>query len=886
MSCLPTTHIRRRAGYGYLFILIILMVVSCTCHLFAQKQPVDTGMIKHWSKVLDGAVISPDGKFAVYSVLRESEAFDPSKVETTLKTISGDRSVYLGKGLWASKFFWYCQGHRWLLLNRQVLRSVTDSMKILDLNSEKITGLSGILAFKNVKDNLFLLRKNGMTQDLLLQTNLNESRVLVTKLNNRSLEQYGDNLLLKVDGQNTDSWKFLNVYTKNTRDLFSVAKGVEVMVNKGGTKFAYLKPGSDGPQAWIYDTSNGESNLLFSTQPLSTEPELMLDKIVDFSSDGKYLMFTVKPKQATILKKPAVPGLAKIWSYDSDNLSGKHDGIPSFMAIISLKDKTTKRLQYDGDNFPRIGANWVLIEHRIGDGDEKERNWNKASQSKWRLVSLITGEIRSINHLGPERPFFSPNEKYLVWFDKHKQDYWFLDLADGKLKDLLKPIKGSRLAFYNDYLEGNERPGWDLRWFNHDSLLLVKDQYNFWKIDIARNKKPIRLTGKGINDHVTFDLLELPTSLRSGDTVYMTAFDRKTKENGLYALLYGDKPTLKRMFMWPYLTYSKSFGQSVSNVGLIMEPQKASGAKVWLIARQSAQESPNLFTTTDFRNFQPLTDVHPERAYNGMTSKLYQWQGLNGEALQGILYKPEDFDPSKKYPVIFYYYEKVSDGLNGFITPELCSGPLEIPWFVSRGYLVFAPDIHYRMGHAGQSALSSVESAAQMISKLLFVNSNKMGIQGHSFGGFETNYIVTHSKRFAAAATASGINNYIADYQERGAEPFETGQHRVGYSLFDRPDLYIENSSILRLKEVNTPLLIMHTTDDSACSYAQGKALFMGLRRLGKPSWLLTYANENHSLANHKAQYDYTQKLQQFFDHYLKDMPKPDWMISNEKNKH
>ncbi len=139
------------------------------------------------------------------------------------------------------------------------------------------------------------------------------------------------------------------------------------------------------------------------------------------------------------------------------------------------------------------------------------------------------------------------------------------------------------------------------------------------------------------------------------------------------------------------------------------------------------------------------------KAYNWVTASLLNWLTYNGEATSGILYKPENFDSTKKYPVIFLIYERVSNGLNKFILPELCTGSINIPYFASRGYLVFCPDIHYKLGETGNSIYNYVVSGAEMLSKLRWVAGTKMGIQGHSFGGYEVNYLITKTSIFKSS---------------------------------------------------------------------------------------------------------------------------------------
>ena len=223
-----------------------------------------------------------------------------------------------------------------------------------------------------------------------------------------------------------------------------------------------------------------------------------------------------------------------------------------------------------------------------------------------------------------------------------------------------------------------------------------------------------------------------------------------------------------------------------------------------------------------------------------------------------------------------------------YLRPFFSFGPIDIPWLVSQGYLVFTPDIIYNVGKTGQSTCLSVLSAAKYLSKFPFVDTKHMGLQGHSFGGYETNYLVSHTTLFAAAAEGAGVSDFVSGYgtmagglgQEQQINQtfrYETGLYNMGASLWQSPDLYIENSPIFKADRVTTPLLIMHNKKDANVSWSQGVAWYAGLRRLGKKVWMLEYDEGTHGVGGVDAM-DYTLRLMQFFDHYLKKALPPKWM--------
>jgi dipeptidyl aminopeptidase/acylaminoacyl peptidase len=289
--------------------------------------------------------------------------------------------------------------------------------------------------------------------------------------------------------------------------------------------------------------------------------------------------------------------------------------------------------------------------------------------------------------------------------------------------------------------------------------------------------------------------------------------------------------------------------------------------------------------TEDFKSFQPLTNICPEQEYKWLTSELVNFTTLDGKSSQAIVYKPSDFDPHKKYPVVMYYYQKMSDELHRFLQPEPAGGDLNVPWFVSKEYIVVKPDIQYTPMKPGESALNSIEGIAKHLAKLPYIDSAHIGIMGHSWGAFQTNYIITHSKFFKAAVSASGNSNLInavTSIHLNGANYIDLSTHtryeRLGNTLWQRPDLYIENSPILDADKIETPILLMANERDGIINVEQGVSFFWGLRRLGKPAWLLQYDSEYHSLLKLENQLDFSQKVLDFFDHYLKRKPMPDWM--------
>jgi dipeptidyl aminopeptidase/acylaminoacyl peptidase len=296
-------------------------------------------------------------------------------------------------------------------------------------------------------------------------------------------------------------------------------------------------------------------------------------------------------------------------------------------------------------------------------------------------------------------------------------------------------------------------------------------------------------------------------------------------------------------------------------------------------------QKPVIDTSIYFKTFTQITDVQPQKAYNWLTAQLVKWKTPDGNTTQGILYKPENFDPKKKYPIIFHYYERKSSGLHNFPSPQLQDGgTIDIATYVSNGYLVFLPDVHFKVGYPGRSSLNTILSAVKYLSRYPWVNTKRMGLMGHSFGGFQTDYIITHIHLFAAAVSMSGMADFISAYGSiigdgtSRQRQYELYRDRMGATLWQRPDLYVENSPVLKADQITTPVLLMANKKDNDVPYEQGFEFFTALRRLGKKAWMLQYDNSGHQVVSEIDKTDLTIRTRQFFDYYLMDKTPPKWM--------
>jgi dipeptidyl aminopeptidase/acylaminoacyl peptidase len=471
----------------------------------------------------------------------------------------------------------------------------------------------------------------------------------------------------------------------------------------------------------------------------------------------------------------------------------------------------------------------------------------------------------------------------VVWFDAVKR-HWFAISTKGASA---KPVQISRGIKHPLQDELHDTPNLPSAygvagWLVGDQGLLVYDRYDIWKLDPAGKQSPVCLTfEEGRKNELSYRYLTLDreeVAIEPESTVLLSAFNQETKASGFYSLDLSqsrsakDASSLRRLIM---------LNESVS--GLV----KAKNNDQVMFTRSTFRQCPDLWSSDlHFETVSRISDINPQQEeYSWGTAELVHWKAADGQELDGILMKPDGFDPSKKYPMMVYFYERNSDNLHRYYTPAAGRSIICHSFYVSRGYLVFVPDIPYKTGQPGPSAVNAILPGVDSIVDLGFVKEDKIGIQGHSWGGYQTAYLVTQTDRFACAESGAPVSNMTSAYGGirwgSGLSrmfQYERTQSRIGEDLWSAREKYIANSPLFFADKINTPLLILHNDQDGAVPWYQGIELFVALRRLGRPAWMLNYNDEPHWVMDDYNRRDFAKRMQQFFDHYLLDAPEPQWM--------
>lgn len=490
------------------------------------------------------------------------------------------------------------------------------------------------------------------------------------------------------------------------------------------------------------------------------------------------------------------------------------------------------------------------------------------------VVDVRNGEARMIaEEVRGTAGSVSPAGRYISWWDEEQNAWLAASVATGAITNLSARIPYPVYDVLDDHPQGL-RPESGVIWTEGDTQALVSDQYDLWVVDPTNGNARALTEGAGRRDGIRFSWARVDPSMDAVPTngpFHLNAFHLTTKASGIYTDQISGTREPQRV-VWGDRAWQT--------------PLKAEDADLYVVASSTFQEYPDYQVTRDFQSFDRMSDANPQQdEYSWGSAEIYEWTSAEGEKLQGILYKPEGFDPTHEYPMMVYFYERMSDGLHSHRTPSPGGSSIDFPFYVSRGYLLFVPDIPYKIGWPGESAMNAIVPGITSLIDDGFVDRENVGVQGHSWGGYQIAYMVTRTNIFAAAEAGAPVANMTSAYGGirwgtgmSRAFQYERTQSRIGGTLWDAQNRYLENSPLFQADKIETPVLMMHNDEDTAVPWYQGIEMFSAMRRLQKPVWLLNYNGEAHGLGQRKNRKDWAIRMQQFFDHYLMDAPAPVWL--------
>jgi dipeptidyl aminopeptidase/acylaminoacyl peptidase len=620
----------------------------------------------------------------------------------------------------------------------------------------------------------------------------------------------------------------------------------------------------------------------FEKSPKDLFQQVATGRKPQFSNDSRYLYFGVREcvafQKDTLLEREKVN--IDIWHYQDlkiqpQQLLQKEQEIKrGNLYVYDLRNDRLTQLENDTlkvDIDLRQAAPFLLARNTKPYAIEAQ--WEAPSKTDYYRIDLSTGQTKLLGKGLGYAGELSADGRYFTYFVSEKQQWMLLEIdkesricmncgrKDIKWEEDLngQPMAAGPVGFIGYSKEGKE--------------VYFQSEYDIWAFD-AISKKLVSLS----NEVATKEKIALRYTPYFSDSAWVNL-----EEGYFIGLRKSNKNELLYFFENNTLQLKAEYAQRISGLA------KAENSPQFLLRKMDVRTYPDLFFVSGgFDNGVQISVANPQQSqYNWATVETVKWKAYDGQELEGLLYKPENYDPSKKYPLLFYYYELNSDNLHNYQAPKPSASIINPTEYASGGYLVFIPDIRYQPGKPAQGAYNSIMSAADHLIKNFPIDEKRMGLQGQSWGGYQSAMLITMTTRFAAAMAGAPVGNMFSAYGGirwgsglNRQFQYESTQSRIGYTIWERPDLYVENSPLFHLPKVQTPLLIMANDKDGAVPWYQGIELYNGMRRLGKPCWMLNYNDDDHNLTKLANKYDLSIRMRQFFDHYLLEAPAPDWMTN------
>ncbi|WP_146194599.1 alpha/beta hydrolase family protein [Flavobacterium crocinum] len=862
--------------------IVLLCTLALSVHsLSAQKKAVDESAYQSWQRI-NSKALSYNGKWMSYSTVFQDEEKENKKQIFIQETPKGKRLVlndindlkFIGKKDWIQ----YSKNDSTLLQNLKT------GVKKLWKSKHYTNPLEGtdFLYYtrpESPKGAIFLQRLvcyNLESNDSTFVNNIKSSRFLKNKsIVYVQIEK--DQVFLK---HGAIGGKQETIYSGKASDFGDFQLNDK---ENGGSFTLKGNNSSDFNIVYYFNLNNNSTKVVFNYDEIAlNDSNFSISKTAyGLNENTRFITLLVNSN-----KRPENTQIAKsnveIWRSNQGTMERRQELLRSSKTLPSeqkfiydIQDKKVIKVastgEFDQVLIPESGNyKGVFAIDKKPYAVETDWTFNERNDIYW--IDATTGKSTKVLTGVFGNPTWNPQGSFAVYYDEKEKVWTVFDPASMQFKNISSQIPFPISDDNVDMKSANTAYG-IAGWLNNGNTVVLYDQFDLWAIDLTNQKKAYSLTqGYGRKNKVELRYGEqgFIGNLDQKKTVTLVGFDFDHKSNGVFQL--NNNNSVAKIFANP-------------DYSVRIEAVSGDNSSV-LFSKSSYTIFPDLWWgTSTFGSQSKMTDINPQQKdYAWGTAKVLTWKSFNGKENQGNLYLPDHYDSKKTYPVIVHFYEKHTTDFTTYQQPEVSSSNINIPSYLSQGYIVFQPDVHYVYGDVGNSVYNDVMSGVEYLIANGITEKGKIGIQGHSFGGYETSFLTTKTDLFTCAIVGSGVSNFTANYpvmRSNGISTmfkYEADQYRMGSSMHDNLDGYIKNSPLFSAKNIKTPILIFHNDNDRAVPYQEGQSLFFALRRLGKPALLVNYKKEGHTLDDTANRKDWTLKMQQYFDYYLKGAAKPDWM--------
>jgi len=905
-------------------LLLIFLISFSSIYLPAQpKKPLTVqDMMKF--KQIRNPIISADGKWIAYNAQPDrgdgKVNIHPVKGKKVLTIDRGEKPAFSHDSKWLASFV----KPAFVELEKKAKDKPKPGMALLNTSSGETVQFEAVQNFQFSEDSKWLAihyfkkeKKPDSTQQ-------------IKNKKNKEKKNIGTDLLLhNLESGKEIEFPFVRSFSFDSTAYYFVFVAADTSGKENGIYYIDLKQNNPAEKKVITQGENSDygnlswnnkGKLAFTSAEHNNEkvtpaslwtwdgPKAIASEIIktgetpegwlvpmknqlSWSKDGNRLFFGLKPDTEALEDTTQKDEKEEADIYDIEALLKKKEVdvwhwndpwiVPHQKKMWSrLKDRTyqavyhfesSKLIQLADENMPIIRLN-ENSDFALGLSDvpyRKDITWEGSFNDIY-LVNLKNGVRKKIISRLNRNPFISPNAHFVLYY---KDKNWHLyDCMKETTRNLTIDLN---VPFYNeDHDYPSPVPGYGIGgWIENDEAILIYDKYDIWQFPAGAGSAFNLTNSEGRNKNITFRIQNLDPEQRffkDKEELLLLSYHNLKKNNGFYTCKVG-KTGITKIIEEDKLYKIKS---------------KSRDSDLIMYTRESYTEFPDLWVTdTKFKSPRKITNVNPQvKEFAWGSAELVEWNSLDGTPLQGVLIKPGNYEKGNRYPVLVYYYRFFSQRLHEFNQVVVNHRPC-FPFYASNGYAIFLPDIRFEVGYPGFSATKCIVPGIQKLIDLGIADPKAIALHGHSWSGYQTAFVITQTDIFACAIAGAPVSNMTSAYSgirwgSGMARQFqyEQSQSRIGGSLWEYPERYIENSPVFFADRIQTPLLIQFGDKNGAVPWYQGIELYLAMRRLNKDCVFLQYRGEPHHLQKYPNKLDYTMKMKEYLDHYCKDEPAPDWI--------
>ena len=890
-------------------ILLFFLVFLCM-KTSAQKKELDHTVYDSWQSIRETS-FHPQGKYIVYAIvpqegdgtfiIRNVKTGNELSIARATQAVFTENGEYLVAKIKPS----FAETRKAKIDKKKADEMPKDSLVIVELATNTIQKIPSVKSFQlaehgndmmvYLKDKKGDINKEG--SDLVMRDLSSAKEKTFSNISQYLIHPKAMGVVMyQVKTKQKESQILLaSIADTNTKVLTKqVYTATNFIWDEEGKQLAYLVEKDSADKALqknyylAYYTPSLETAVSIfdkSNKTIPTNYTIGGDRKMKFSKSGNKIEFGVQPILPT--KDTSLPDFDRvsvdIWHYNDPIIQ------PAQLKALESTLKSTELVFLNTQNKNTIYLGKIkdrdLMTTAEGDGAIAYATIDSSYllASQWQGFSLK--DIYAISTSDGQRKLIQKEWKgnlmsasydgnALLYYDEPQKKYFAYNATTGKTIQIAKDIKTSLFDEENDLPDDPNAYG-IAKWMDNNQEVLMYDRYDIWLVDVNGIKASKKLTNGRMNKIISrFIETDAERKTLAKNAILLIKGYSEVDKSELISTLNLADGAFNLINQVP-MHFTTIVGASHSNDVAVMQEDEVKSPNLYLYTLAATKQNPTSIAT-----------INTQQAnYNWMSAQIVKWKAYTGKMAEGVLYLPENFDAKKKYPMIVYFYERSNQTLHNYLAPAPTPSRLNIPFFASRGYIVFVPDIWYTRGYPGQSAYDYILSGTRAMIQKGFVDSTKVGLQGQSWGGYQIAYLITKTNLYAAAWAGAPVVNMTSAYSGIRWGPgisrqfqYEKSQTRLGASLWERPDLYIKNSPLFSLPNIKTPLVIMSNDADDAVPWYQGIEMYSDMKRLNKKVWLLVYNNEAHNLVERKNRKDIQIREQQFFDTYLKGAPMPEWL--------